>query len=95
MGFTKDHDGGQTQPLTPTTPLSGWIDLGFSTTYTLSSELRPSEADTVTVWVKATDVMGNERIERTQATFDTSSPVAQGLKFYMNMPVPGVDFSSV
>ncbi|XP_025113014.1 uncharacterized protein LOC112575392 isoform X2 [Pomacea canaliculata] len=94
-GFAKDHDGGRNQSLTPTIPPSGWTDLGLNTTYTLPQDLRPSEADTVTVWVKATDAMGNERIERTQVTFDTSPPVVQNLKLYMNVPVPGVDFSSM
>ncbi|PVD21755.1 hypothetical protein C0Q70_17556 [Pomacea canaliculata] len=95
VAFAKDHNGGRFQPLAPAFPLSGWANLGLNTSYTLPLDLSPSEADTVTLWVKATDAMNNVKIERTQVTFDSTPPSVQNLKFYMNVPVPGVDFSSV
>lgn len=95
VAFAKDHTGGRFQPLAPASPLSGWANLGLNTSYTLPLDLSPGEADTVTLWVKATDAMNNVKIERTQVTFDSTPPSVQNLKFYMNVPVPGVDFSSV
>ena len=85
----KDHDGGQNQPLEPTRP---WIDMYLNTSFTVPET--PSEADTVTIWVKARDIMGTEVVERTQVTFDGSPPSVQDLKFHMNVPVEGIDFSS-
>ena len=85
----KDHDGGQNQPLEPT---GSWIDVYLNTSFTVPET--PSEADTVTIWVKARDIMGTEVVERTQVTFDGSPPSVQDLKFHMNVPVEGIDFSS-
>ena len=85
-----DHAGGQDQPATPTGP---WTDLALSTTYTAPYHTH-IQADTVTVWVKATDAMGAELVERVQVTFDDTQPTARDLKFHMNAPVEGIDFSS-
>lgn len=95
LGYTKDHDGGKNQKFEETSPSSGWIDLGLNTTFTLPSSVSPSEADTVTVWVKAADAMGNEKIQRTQVTFDSTPPNVQNLQFYINMFAPEIDFSSL
>ncbi|KAL8595489.1 hypothetical protein ACOMHN_000698 [Nucella lapillus] len=86
----KDHDGGRTQLQNPS---GSWIVLGLATSYTVPQT--PSLADTVTLWVKATDVMGTERVERTQVTFDTSPPeFTSPIQFRMNVPVKGIHFSS-
>ena len=89
LKHTKDHDGGQNQPSIPS---GSWRDLSLSTSFLVPET--PSEADTVTIWVKATDVMGTEVVERTQVTFDGSRPQVQNLEFHMNVPVEGIDFSS-
>ena len=86
----KDHAGGKGQPATPTGP---WTDLALSTTYTAPYHTH-IQADTVTVWVKATDAMGAELVERVQVTFDDTRPSAQGLELHMNVPVAGIEFSS-
>ncbi|KAK7466585.1 hypothetical protein BaRGS_00037308, partial [Batillaria attramentaria] len=90
--FAKDHKGGLEQPANPQSPPNGWRDVGLNTTFTLP--IATSEGDTVTVWVKATDAVGNVKVDRTKVTFDSSPPFAQELEFHMNELVPGVDFSS-
>ena len=89
LQHAKDHDGGQNQPVKPT---GSWIDMYLNTSFTVPET--PSEADTVTIWVKARDILGTEVVERTQVTFDGSPPSVQSLKFHMNVPVEGIDFSS-
>ena len=89
LQYAKDHTGGLRQP---TTPHGVWLDLFLNTSFIVP--VTPSEADTVTVWVKATDVMGTEAVERTQVTFDGSRPNVLKLEFHMNVAVEGIDFSS-
>ena len=89
LQHAKDHDGGQNQPVEPT---GSWIDMYLNTSFSVPET--PSEADTVTIWVKARDILGTEVVERTQVTFDGSPPSVQSLKFHMNVPVEGIDFSS-
>ncbi|KAK7096234.1 hypothetical protein V1264_005552 [Littorina saxatilis] len=86
---TTDTDGGKNQPATPT---GTWTDLDLSTHYTVRHN--PSDKQTVTIWVQATDAMGTELVERRQVSFDSSAPNASSLQFLMNAPVPGIDFSS-
>ena len=62
------------------------------TTFTVPE--KPSEGDTVTVWVKATDAVGHEKVARTKVTFDSSPPLAEDPVFRMNHQVPGIAFSS-
>ncbi|XP_076438828.1 uncharacterized protein LOC143277811 [Babylonia areolata] len=86
----KDNQGGVNQPQTPT---GTWTDMGLNTTFMVPET--PSDGLTVTVWVKATDVMDSDLVERTQVTFDSTPPsVVGGIQFLMNQHVPGVDFSS-
>ncbi|XP_070177847.1 uncharacterized protein [Littorina saxatilis] len=86
---TTDTDGGKNQPATPT---GIWTDLDLRTNYTVRHN--PSDKQTVTIWVQATDAMGTELVERRQVSFDSSAPTASSLQFLMNALVPGIDFSS-
>ncbi|XP_070178298.1 uncharacterized protein [Littorina saxatilis] len=86
-----DSSGGVSQPENPT---GAWEDRNLTDSFTVP--LSPGEADTVTIWVKATDAMGTEKVERRQVTFDSTDPEVRNgsIKFLMNVPVPGIDFSS-
>ncbi|KAK7479231.1 hypothetical protein BaRGS_00029575 [Batillaria attramentaria] len=91
VGHAMDHQGGANQSLTD--PPFGWINLGLNTSFTVPQS--PTQGDTVTVWVKATDAMGNEKTDRTRVTFDSTQPNVIDIQFRMNTPVPGIDYSSI
>ena len=88
----RDHDGGLKQPIIPSFPPSSWTDLGLDTTFTLPDTA--SEGSTFTIWVKATDVMGNVKVDRTQVLFDDTPPEVEEFEFNMNSPAENVDFAS-
>ncbi|KAK7095841.1 uncharacterized protein [Littorina saxatilis] len=94
--YDKDSTGGVNQGPVPTKP---WIEKTLTESYTIPYSVpeRPGEGDTVTIWVKATDAMGTEKVEKRQVTFDSTQPdVRNGsIKFLMNVPVPGIHFSSM
>lgn len=88
--YNKDHEGGKIQPANP----PSWTDRGLSTSYTIPDKL--SEGDTLTVWVKATDYVNNELVQRIHVTLDSTPPQLQTANtgFRMNEIVPGIPFSS-
>ncbi|KAK7471676.1 hypothetical protein BaRGS_00035689, partial [Batillaria attramentaria] len=73
-------------------PANLWIDLNLNTTYKVPENL--PDAQTVTIWVKATDAMGNEKVEKTNVTIDSTEPDVPEFEFRMNTYVEGIDFSS-
>ena len=90
--FKKDHDGGKNQPPIPSSPSSVWTDLDLNTTFNIPDTA--SEGTTFTVWVKATDVLGNVKVDRTQVNFDVTPPAVEKFDFNMNSPAENVDFAS-
>ncbi|KAL8609085.1 hypothetical protein ACOMHN_030426 [Nucella lapillus] len=53
-----------------------------------------ADGDTVIAWVRATDVMDNHLVRRTEVTFDTTEAEVGQLTFHMNEAVEGIPFSS-
>ncbi|KAK7471675.1 hypothetical protein BaRGS_00035688, partial [Batillaria attramentaria] len=97
VAYVKDHSGGSDQPEPPSS--SQWTDLYLNTTYIVPvPDKELVAADTVTIWVKATDATGIEKVARTKVSFDFTPPelnqedLASG--FRMNTAVEGMDFSS-
>ena len=89
--FKRDQDGGLKQPTIPS-PSSSWTDLGLGTNFTVPETA--SEGSTFTIWVKATDVLGNVKVDRTQVHFDDTPPEMERFEFSMNSAAQNVDFAS-
>lgn len=67
----------------------------FSETQTFNIDRR--DGDTLNFWVKATDVMGNEKVDMTQISFDSSPPTRLGqsnVRFERNVESSSYYFSS-
>ncbi|KAK7471674.1 hypothetical protein BaRGS_00035687 [Batillaria attramentaria] len=92
VSYAQDSGGGLEQPEVPSSPQVPWKQMDLQTTYTVP--VTPRDGDTVTTWVKATDAMGNVKVDRTKVTFDSTPPRVNKPVFVMNAMVPGVDFSS-
>lgn len=90
MAYNKDNQGGGSQPAEPRE--EQWKQVGLNQQFTYPDALNKGE--TYTVWVRAHDMLGNTRTERTQVTIDNTEPDARDVEFQMNVPVPGIDFSS-
>ena len=75
-------------------PSASWTDLDLQQTFTIPADISVDEGDSVIAWVRASDVMGNDLIQRAHVTFDTTPADVEELKFRMNEQVPGIDFSS-
>ncbi|KAK7497824.1 hypothetical protein BaRGS_00010958 [Batillaria attramentaria] len=93
VAYSKHRDSGkQEEPQE-----SDWKNVGLSQTYTLPEAVSTLACggDTVTLWVRASDVMGNQMEETTQVTFDETPPEVELPELEMNAPVSGVPFSSV
>ncbi|XP_048246416.1 uncharacterized protein LOC124142642 isoform X1 [Haliotis rufescens] len=89
----KDSNGGKNQQ----EPTSGWVDIGVNETFTISAGSHGApltNRDTVTVWVRATDVLGNTRIDSTRVHFDDTPPGADQPVFKRNTHKNNVPFSS-
>ncbi|XP_067649175.1 uncharacterized protein [Haliotis asinina] len=93
IAYAKDSNAGVNQ----TEPATGWTDLGLLETYTIpqGSHLGPlTKEDTVTVWVRATDVLGNSQIDSTRVHFDDTPPEVEEPVFRRNVQTNRVPFSS-
>nr|KAG5707235.1 hypothetical protein BaRGS_000009 [Batillaria attramentaria] len=93
VAYSKHRDSGkQEEPQE-----SDWKNVGLSQTYTLPEAVSTHACggDTVTLWVRASDVMGNQMEETTQVTFDETPPEVELPELEMNAPVSGIAFSSV
>ncbi|XP_046559878.1 LOW QUALITY PROTEIN: uncharacterized protein LOC124268903 [Haliotis rubra] len=93
IAYAKDSNAGVNQP----EPATGWTDVGLSETYTIppGSHLGPlTKSDTVTVWVRATDVLGNSRVDSTRVHFDDTPPEVEEPVFKRNVQTNNVPFSS-
>ncbi|XP_048246431.1 uncharacterized protein LOC124142650 [Haliotis rufescens] len=89
----KDSNGGKNQQ----EPTSGWVDVGLNETYIIpaGSHGAPlTNRDTVTVWVRATDVLGNTRVNFTRVHFDDTPPEVEQPVFRRNIQTNNVPFSS-
>ncbi|XP_071102509.1 uncharacterized protein [Haliotis cracherodii] len=89
--YKKDSKAGVNQ----SEPTTGWVDVGLSETYTIPADATHlSNHDTVTVWVRATDVLGNTRIDSTRVNFDDTPPEVEQPVFRRNFQTNKVPFSS-
>ncbi|XP_046582946.1 uncharacterized protein LOC124290266 [Haliotis rubra] len=93
IAYAKDSNGGVNQ----TEPATGWTDVGLSETYTIPPGLHLyplTNKDTVTVWVRGTDVLGNSRVDSTRVHFDDTPPEVEEPVFRRNVQTNNVPFSS-
>ncbi|XP_078701246.1 uncharacterized protein LOC144927586 [Branchiostoma floridae x Branchiostoma belcheri] len=74
VAYTKDHAGGSTMT---TAPSSGWSAGDLNTQF--SSTASKVDGDTVKLWVKASDIMGNEITDSITAHIDSSAPVIENM----------------
>ncbi|XP_071102512.1 uncharacterized protein [Haliotis cracherodii] len=87
----KDSNDGMNQTI-PTSD-SDWVDVGLTETYTINAASLTNR-DTVTVWVRATDVLGNTRIDSTRVHFDDTPPEVEQPMFRRNIQTNNAPFSS-
>nr|AUY55153.1 fibroblast growth factor receptor [Haliotis diversicolor] len=93
IAYAKDSNAGVNQ----TEPTTGWTDVGLNERYTIPPGSRLgtlTNKDTVTVWVRATDVLGNNRVDSTKVHFDNTPPEVEEPVFKRNVQTNGVPFSS-
>ncbi|XP_067649880.1 uncharacterized protein [Haliotis asinina] len=93
IAYKKDSNAGVNQ----TEPTTGWTDVGLSETYTIPQGLHLgpiTKHDTVTVWVRAADILGNTRVDSTRVHFDDTPPVVEQPTFRKNVQTSNVPFSS-
>ncbi|XP_067683652.1 uncharacterized protein [Haliotis asinina] len=99
VAYHRDHAGGSTilQP-------ASWQEIALAEKYTISNERRIN-GDSIRVWVRATDIMNNTKIDSTLVSFDDSKPdlqlktltknVQNGTYHYSSLvPVTAVDEDS-
>ncbi|XP_041368514.1 uncharacterized protein LOC121382898 [Gigantopelta aegis] len=78
-----DSRGGQGQH----EPTTGWRTLNSSTLITTVSPNYASRGDTVTIWVRATDITGRNKTDKIRVHYDDSPPSALNeIKFRRNVP---------
>ncbi|XP_067649879.1 uncharacterized protein [Haliotis asinina] len=93
LAYAKDSNAGVNQA----EPTTGWTDVGLSETYTIPQGLRLgplTKQHTVTVWVRATDILGNTRVDSTRVHFDDTPPEVEQPTFRKNVETNNVPFSS-
>ncbi|XP_046564127.1 uncharacterized protein LOC124272926, partial [Haliotis rubra] len=93
IAYAKDSNAGVNQ----VEPATGWTDVGLSETYTIppgSHLYLLTKSDTVTVWVRATDVLGNTLVDSTRVHFDDTPPEVEQPVFRMNVQSNNISFSS-
>ncbi|XP_041368512.1 uncharacterized protein LOC121382896 [Gigantopelta aegis] len=83
VAHAKDSNGGRGQ-LEPTT---GWRNLTYSTLSTSVAPNNPSKGDTVSIWVRATDITGRSKTDVIRVHYDDSPPNAlKQVHFKRNVP---------
>ncbi|XP_041368515.1 uncharacterized protein LOC121382899 [Gigantopelta aegis] len=79
----KDSGGGHNQQ----EPTTGWTILSPSTLSTTVTPNNPSKGDTVTIWVRATDITGRNKTDVIRVHFDDTAPNALSIvTFDKNVP---------
>ncbi|XP_078661603.1 uncharacterized protein LOC144905733 [Branchiostoma floridae x Branchiostoma belcheri] len=73
VAFTKDHAGGTTLTQEPTS----WTSVNINTQRSFYQSKQ--DGDTVKIWVKARDIMGNELTDSVTAHVDSSPPVIENM----------------
>ncbi|XP_019614830.1 PREDICTED: uncharacterized protein LOC109462712 [Branchiostoma belcheri] len=73
VAFTKDHAGGTTLTQEPTS----WTSVYLNTQRSFYQSKQ--DGDTVKIWVKARDIMGNEITDSVTAHVDSSPPVIENM----------------
>ncbi|XP_041368825.1 uncharacterized protein LOC121383106 isoform X2 [Gigantopelta aegis] len=83
IAHAKDSKGGQGQH----EPTTGWRTLSSSTLSTTVSPNNPSRGDTVSIWVRATDITDRSKTDVIRVHYDDSPPSAlKTVKFKRNVP---------
>ncbi|XP_078700910.1 uncharacterized protein LOC144927390 [Branchiostoma floridae x Branchiostoma belcheri] len=73
VAFTQDHAGGTTLTQEPTS----WTSVNLNTQRSFYQSKQ--DGDTVKIWVKARDIMGNEITDSVTAHVDSSAPVIENM----------------
>ncbi|XP_070572151.1 uncharacterized protein [Ptychodera flava] len=87
IAFGVDHEGGRT--LTPESLV--WSDVQNFMTQESELDIPMTDGDTVTVWVRALDVMGNEANDNVTFHVDSSPPIIEDIHLTKN----GVSYLAV
>ncbi|KAJ8306434.1 hypothetical protein KUTeg_016979 [Tegillarca granosa] len=74
VAHKKDHKGGQ-DILNP--PTTGWKEVPNPLSETVTINATRQDGDTMRIWIRAYDVMGNTKIDSTDVTFDSTPPFVQ------------------
>lgn len=82
IAHKKDHKGGQDIQNAPTT---GWIEVPDPLSETVTINATRQDGDTMRIWVRAYDVMGNTKIDATEVTFDSTPPFLQKASITRNV----------
>ncbi|KAK7096288.1 hypothetical protein V1264_005597 [Littorina saxatilis] len=82
----------QSRFVNPPASTLSWQSTGLNQVFRVRDDVNVGE--TVIVWVRASDMLGNQRVERAIVTVDNSPPEVGQMTFLMNTRVPGIDFSS-
>ena len=78
------------------TPTS-WKPISRSLSESQTFNIERRDGDTINFWIKASDILGNEKIDMTQLSFDSSPPPklkSQDVVFRMNVKTNIYNFSS-
>ena len=73
VAHAKDSNGGKGQK----EPKSGWKTLSALTPSTTVNPDTPSKGDTITIWVRATDITGRTKTDKIKVHFDDTKPNAK------------------
>ncbi|CAG2212268.1 unnamed protein product [Mytilus edulis] len=93
IAYDVDHDGGKTITEIPTA-VSSWKNVDNFKHENQTIDVKRSNGDTVRIWVRSKDIMGNIKVDSTVVHIDTSPPTISMVELDLNVNSTKFDFTS-
>jgi hypothetical protein len=91
IAYQKDHSGGRTIQDVPTT---GWTNVADILSETQSINVTRENGDTIKIWIRAEDSMGNVATDYTTVSIDTTAPTVTSAEMHDNIKTSQYNFGS-
>ena len=88
--FKGGHGGGKNIDFNP----DMWYNVTKSMTETQAFNSSRSNGDTLRIWLRATDIMGNQNVDHVDVNFDATPPSIENFQFENNVNSSNYAFSS-
>ncbi|XP_076090170.1 uncharacterized protein LOC143062305 [Mytilus galloprovincialis] len=93
IAYAVDHQGGKTITEIPSA-ISSWKKVDNLLHENQTIDVKRSDGDTVRIWVRSTDIMGNVKEDSTVVHIETTPPTISAVKIETNVNSTKFDFAS-